>query len=40
MRVSPSTQEIAVLEMCLDRTADAPPVSLMDEIANSVRITA
>ncbi|GAA4963766.1 DUF2510 domain-containing protein [Yinghuangia aomiensis] len=40
VRVSPSTSEIAVLEMCLDRTADAPPVSLMDEIANSVRVTA
>ncbi|WP_436776002.1 DUF2510 domain-containing protein [Yinghuangia sp. YIM S09857] len=33
-----TTTEVAVFQMCLDRTAEAPPVSLMDEIANSIQV--
>lgn len=33
-----TTEEVAVFQMCLDRTAEAPAVSLMDEIANSIQL--
>ncbi|MEU8134702.1 DUF2510 domain-containing protein [Streptodolium elevatio] len=33
-----TTEEVAVFQMCLDRTAEAPAVSLMDEIANSIQM--
>ncbi|NUU20026.1 MAG: DUF2510 domain-containing protein [Streptomycetaceae bacterium] len=38
VKTAADTTEIAVLQMCVDRTGDAPPVSLLDEIANSVKI--
>ncbi|HSA50376.1 MAG TPA: hypothetical protein VLH10_09735 [Yinghuangia sp.] len=36
VRTAANSPEIAVLQICLDRTSEAPQASLMDQIANSI----
>lgn len=40
VKIAPSTNETAVMQICVDRAADAPPLQVMDQIANSMRISA
>ncbi|MFI6152321.1 hypothetical protein ACIBCA_06485 [Kitasatospora sp. NPDC051170] len=36
---SPGATTVPVLQICLDQAAEAPPLALMDQIANTVKIT-
>jgi hypothetical protein len=40
VKVAPTGNETAVMQICLDRAAEAPPLADMDKIANSMRIAA